>query len=106
MKLEYRSFTLDSKKVTGDATFSGWGNVAGLIDSDREVFDAHAFAADLKTRGSRRPVLVFHDPSRPVGYVDVQNTDKGIYGQFTLIDGVPDADVAKKLISAKVLQEL
>lgn len=106
MTLEFRNLRLEHKKATGDATFSGYGNVANVVDSDNDVFDPGAWAADLRERGSRRPVLLFHDTTRPVGFVDVKETDRGLYGDFTLIDGVPDANMARKLVDAKVLNEL
>lgn len=74
-------------KDTGEGTFTGYGNVTGIIDCASERTMPGAFRRDLQTRGSRRPLLWSHMPTEPIGTVDLLEDARGlrvVKGQLVL----------------------
>jgi len=59
-----------------EGEFEAWvatynGNPTGKPDSYGDFIATSAFDLDLRTRGSRRPLLWMHQPETPIGYIDL-----------------------------------
>lgn len=91
-----RAFTWDTKAVSDDGLFSGYGSVFGVVDSYREIVAPGAFAQSLKSMADANrtlPVLWQHDTRLPIGnWTALAEDDIGLRGNGELwLDDAPEA---------------
>src|SRR4051794_21467711 len=94
MTKQTKSFQLkaDSLQQNGEFTalLSPYGPPA---DSYGDVIDRGAYADDLRVNGTRRPLLSSHDPSKSIGWINLDDRFDGLYiapGKL-FIDELPSA---------------
>ena len=101
MKLKKRDVQFHIKAVQSDGLFTGYGSVAGVVDSYREIVAPGAFAESLKARekaGRKLPVLWQHNSAQPIGVYDkVQEDDTGLWLEGRLL--VDDVALAKEALA-------
>ncbi|MBT0667070.1 HK97 family phage prohead protease [Novosphingobium profundi] len=105
--LKVRDFDLSVKAedITDDGLFTGYGSVAGVIDSYNEVVAKGAFRkslADLKAKRRKVPVLWQHRSGEPIGVYDTLSEDDTglrVEGRL-LVDHVSQAKEAHALMRA------
>jgi HK97 family phage prohead protease len=89
MSLTRRIVPFETKAVSDDRSFEGYGSVFGVKDSYADVVAKGAFAHTLegRNRAGRAPALLWqHDPSMPIGvYTDMREDDTGLFvkGRFS-----------------------
>jgi HK97 family phage prohead protease len=89
MSLTRRVVPFETKAVTEDRSFEGYGSVFGVLDSYDDVVAKGAFAKSLRGggRGGRTPALLWqHDAKTPIGvYTDMREDDTGLFvkGRFS-----------------------
>lgn len=76
-----KSFTLDHLKLATDGepdgTFTGIASAVGVLDRHGEIIERGAFDTDLATNGGRRVLLWQHNPSQPIGVIDLSTDQRG-----------------------------
>ena len=78
-KIGQHKFTMPASfKDTGKGTFTGYGNVTGIVDLGGDRVLPGAFKKDLETRGAIRPLLWSHDPQQPLGTVSLAEDSRGL----------------------------
>ena len=80
-------FELDTKAVTAEGEFSGYGAVFNNEDMGRDVILPGAFAKSLQARPAGKVKMLFqHDPSEPIGiWTDLAEDKKGLRVKGKLI---------------------
>ncbi len=78
-KIGQHKFTMPASfKDTGKGTFTGYGNVTGIVDLGGDRVLPGAFKKDLEARGPIRPLLWSHDPQQPLGTVSLAEDSRGL----------------------------
>lgn len=68
-------------------TFTGYGSVFGEVDSYGDVVAAGAFAASLRARAGKIPMLWQHDISRPIGtWLTLREDTRGLWVEGRILD--------------------
>jgi Escherichia/Staphylococcus phage prohead protease len=95
-------------ELSGEYTFSGIANAAGNIDRQNDRTIPGAFTRTLREQGKRRKLLNQHNPTEPIGYVDLAEDARGNLRvtEGKLIQGVQRAEEAYLLLKAGVLDSL
>lgn len=97
--LKIKAFEFDTKAISDDGLFSGYGSVFGVVDSYNEVVAPGAFLesiAETKAKGRTFPVLWQHRTGEPIGdwKIDsLKEDDRGLFGDGEL--WMDDAAYAK-----------
>jgi HK97 family phage prohead protease len=99
------------KALDENGSFSGYGSVFGIEDSDREVVAPGAFRntlADWEKKGRLPSLLWQHDQRQPIGvWTKMQEDERGLYVEGTLLkDDVFRAKEAYALMKAGALSGL
>jgi uncharacterized protein len=64
--------------VTDDGAFTGYGSIAGNVDSQGDKVMPYAFARSLKELGPDVPILWQHMHSEPIGRMTVEEDARGL----------------------------
>lgn len=97
--LKTKAFEFDTKAISDDGLFSGYGSVFGVVDSYNEVVAPGAFLesiAETKAKGRTFPVLWQHRTGEPIGDWKIETLkedDRGLLGDGQL--WMDDAAYAK-----------
>jgi HK97 family phage prohead protease len=80
-------------KAAADAAgqFAGRASVYGVVDSYHDVVMPGAFTKFLQGNGSRIKVLNQHDPSDPIGYAELTDSDTALLASGQLVLDLPSA---------------
>lgn len=88
--LKTKAFEFDTKAISDDGLFTGYGSVFGVVDSYNEVVAAGAFVdslAEIKAKGRTLPILWQHRTGEPIGNwkIDTLKEDsRGLIGEGEL----------------------
>ena len=95
-------------ELSGEYTFSGIANAAGNVDHHNDRTMPGAFTRTLREKGKRRKLLNQHNPTEPIGYVDLAEDLKGNLRvtEGRLVPGVQKAEEAYLLLKAGVLDAM
>jgi HK97 family phage prohead protease len=95
-------------QLKDEYTFSGIANAAGNVDHHNDRTMPGAFTRTLREKGNRRKLLYQHDPSMPIGHVDLAEDLKGNLRvtEGRLVPGVAKAEEAYLLLKANVLDAM
>lgn len=78
----------------------GYASLFGVTDQMGDVVRAGAFAASLRRRSEKLPMLVEHERRLVAGYWDYAHEDaRGLYVRGAIADDMPGAARAKRLIA-------
>lgn len=105
------AFQFETKSLTDEGTFEGYGSIFGNVDSYNEIVEPGAFAESLvaNQRGSKSIKLLWqHNPGEPIGvWEDLAEDKKGLWGRARLLIGdVARAKEAHALMKAGALDGL
>ena len=90
-----------------EGTFEGFLSKYGEIDLGKDVVEKGAFTKSIKESGTTRPILWQHDPKQPIGTLELEDRDEGLWVKGALlIDEVRQAREAYALIKSKVIKGL
>lgn len=107
MKHKKLTFLFKANALTEEGTFEGDLSVYDIVDLGGDSVIPGAFSKSLKENAGRVPLLWQHDPSRPIGYLDLTDSTKSLKAKGTLlIEDVPQAREAHALLKAGVLKGL
>lgn len=106
-----RSFEWDTKAVSEDGLFTGYGSVFGVVDSYNEVVAPGAFAkslGDLKAKGRSLPILWQHRTGEPIGDWQALGEDgTGLKGEGSLwLEDAPYARIAYRGMKSRAITGL
>lgn len=88
--LKTKAFEFDTKAISDDGLFSGYGSVFGVVDSYNEVVAPGAFLeslAETKKKGRTFPILWQHRTGEPIGNWKIETLkedDHGLVGDGEL----------------------
>ena len=105
MKLEERTCPFEIRELTEDGTFEGHAAVFAKADNYDEIIDAKAFNKTLK-EGNTRPILWYHDVTRPLGLAEVSLDKKGLLTRGALNLDVQEAREKHSLMKQKAIKGL
>lgn len=94
--------------IDGEGRFAGYASVFGARDQGGDIVMPGAFKKTLQKRGFEGVRLLFqHDPKEPVGiWTRLTEDGFGLWAEGRLLDGVPRADMLRKLIAGRALDGL
>lgn len=99
--------TLEIKSLEADGRFAGYASVFGMVDSQRDIVRAGAFARSIKSRTAPLQLLWQHQWESPIGTIDTMFEDpRGLYVEGKLLMAVTRAREAYALLKANVLRGL
>lgn len=101
-----QKFQFDVKTDDEAGTFEGYVSTFGNTDLGGDKVIAGAFEEDLKLNGTRRPVLWAHNTNEPIGYIDVRETARGLFGKGKLLLDVQRAKEIAALMKAGVVSTM
>ena len=106
-----RAFQWDTKAVSDDGLFTGYGSVFGVVDSYNEVVAPGAFQnslADLKAKGRALPILWQHRTGEPIGdWQGLAEDSTGLKGEGALwLDDAPYARIAYRGMKSRAITGL
>lgn len=106
-----RAFQWDTKAVSDDGLFTGYGSVFGVVDSYNEVVAPGAFQnslADLKAKGRALPILWQHRTGEPIGdWQGLAEDNTGLKGEGALwLDDAPYARIAYRGMKSRAITGL
>lgn len=111
--MQIRSFDFDTKAVSDDGLFSGYGSVFGVVDSYNEVVAPGAFLESIeetKAKGRTFPVLWQHRTNEPIGDWDIETLkedEHGLFGDGALwLGDAPYAKVAYRGMKSRSITGL
>jgi HK97 family phage prohead protease len=104
--MDKQKFRFDVKTDDEAGTFEGYVSTFGNTDLGGDKVIAGAFEEDLKVNGARRPVLWAHNTNEPIGYIDVGETARGLYGKGKLLLDVQRAREIAVLMKAGVVSKM
>jgi len=83
--MEEKTFPFELKSIDEEGTFEGYAAIFDKPDKMGEVIAKGAFTKTLK-EGKTRPMCWYHDPTNPLGTVDLETDEKGlkVKGAFDL----------------------
>lgn len=95
-------------ELSGDYAFSGIANAVGFVDAQRDRTMPGFCTRTLREKGKRRKLLNQHNPTEPIGYVDLAEDAKGNLRvtDGRLVPGVQKAEEAYLLLKAGVLDAM
>ena len=105
MKLEERTCPFEIRALTEEGTFEGHAAVFAKTADYDEVIDAKAFSKTMK-EGNTRPILWYHDVTRPLGLAEVSIDKQGLFTRGALNLDVQDAREKHSLMKQKVIKGL
>lgn len=91
------------KALTDSGTFEGYASIFGNIDSGGDIIERGAFKEFAKRKNGKIVVLNQHNTRDPIGVADVEQDDKGLKFQGTLVLETPSARSAYALMKAGAL---
>ncbi len=111
MNNDYFDVPFESKSLTDDGTFEGYGSMfGGDPDAYGDVVNRGAFKETISAGGRNGfgiAMLYQHDPKQPIGsWKTIEEDKKGLHVVGKLIRGVPKADEAYLLMKENVLKGL
>lgn len=77
LELEEKTFPLEIKKLDDEGTFEGYAAIFDKPDAYNEIVESGAFTKTLK-EGKTRPMLWYHNPTQPLGIVEMEVDTKGL----------------------------
>lgn len=106
-----RAFEWDTKAVSDDGLFSGYGSVFDVVDSYNEVVAPGAFTnslAELKAKGRALPILWQHRTGDPIGDWQAMSEDSiGLKGEGALwLEDAPYARIAYRGMKSRAITGL
>ncbi|WP_263147889.1 HK97 family phage prohead protease [Pseudomonas sp. RIT-PI-AD] len=111
--MKVRSFEFDTKAVSDDGLFSGYGSVFGVVDSYNEVVAPGAFLESIeeaRSKGRTFPVLWQHRTGEPIGDWDLgslKEDDRGLFGAGQLwLEEAPYARIAYRGMKSRSITGL
>ncbi len=84
---EFKSVRIGIKSdMDTEGVFSGMLSTYGNVDESGDVCVVGCFAKDLAVNGTKRPLLWQHNPDRPIGSFEANETESGlaIAGRYNL----------------------
>jgi HK97 family phage prohead protease len=98
-------FTIDTKSIQEDGTFTGYASVFGVVDSHKDIVVKSAFQTSLRKRpASRVKMLYQHQQDQPIGkWLSLVEDDHGLKATGQLILGTVKGAEAYELMKAGVL---
>ena len=82
----YLQVGLELKSLSAAGVFAGYASVFGVIDSQRDIVEAGAFAEAVKQGGRTVKLLWQHDPKQPIGFIRALKEDAlGLYMEAQLL---------------------
>lgn len=86
--MKFQDGNFEVKELTGTGSFSGYGNVYGVVDQGDDIVAAGAFAdslADWTSKGRMPAMLWQHNSRQPIGAYQLMREDStGLYVEGTL----------------------
>lgn len=101
-----KGFVFDIKSLTEEGTFEGFLSVYGVVDLGKEMVAAGAFSKTIQERGTQVPLLWQHDTKQPIGLLDLEEREGGLWVKGTLVLEVERAREAYALMKAGVVKGL
>jgi uncharacterized protein len=98
--LKTKRVALDLKKTTREGLFEGLVSPYNYIDEGQDLVEPGAYGKTLQEKGPTRPILWQHNHDEPLGTIELQDRDDGLYGKGQLVLSVPQAKAAYDLIVA------
>lgn len=98
-----RDFKFDLKAVGEAGTFEGFASVTGNKDLAGDVIEPGAFKRTISHKNGKFPLLWQHDTSIPIGIVEVEEREKGLFAKGVLNLEVEKAREARALAAQGVL---
>jgi uncharacterized protein len=107
VKHEHASLSFKVKDLDGAGAGSFTGLLAAYnnIDFGNDLIEPGAFARTLNSRKTY-PLLWQHDPSSPIGTLEVTDSPQGLMVKGQLLLDIPQAKTAYSLLKAKVISGL
>jgi HK97 family phage prohead protease len=101
-----KNFKFQIKDLTEAGEFTGFASIFGNVDLQGDIVEKGAFARTLQHKGGRVPLLWQHKTDEPIGYVDVEEDDRGlrVTSGKLLINEVVRSKEAYALMKAGVLK--
>lgn len=96
----------DIKAIQEDGTFEGWLSLYGVTDLVGDIVEPGAFTKNIQEHGTERVLLWQHDPASPIGTIDLEERDEGLWVKGKLLLAVQKAREAYALIKAGVISGL
>lgn len=77
--MNHQYYSIEIKSFDEKAgTFTGLASVPDIQDRVGDIIEKGAFKRTLKANKSRFPLLWQHDTEKPIGVIDLEETDKGL----------------------------
>lgn len=101
-----RTIGLSIKSVADDGTFEGLLSPYGNVDQGGDVVEPGAFTNSLKANGNTVPMLWQHKPDCPIGSLQLDDREDGLWCKGTLLLDIAEAQKAYSLLKAKIINGL
>jgi len=105
MELEEKTFPFEIKAISKEGTFEGYAAVFGTNDALNEVIEPGAFTKTIKDN-KQFPMLWYHNPTDPIGIVEVKQDNKGLHVNGQLNMDVQSAREKHSLMEQKAIKGL
>jgi HK97 family phage prohead protease len=94
-------------KVDAQGTFTGLLSPYGPpADDGNDIIVAGAYRENIRQKGNVRPLLFSHESTRPIGTVELDDREDGLWVKGELLLDLPDAKTAYRLIQAGIMKGL
>lgn len=76
--LQHDRVDRECKLLDSPGHFTGYANVTGYRDAGGDIVHPGAFAATIKTRGGKVPLMLMHDPTCDIGVATIEEDARGL----------------------------